>query len=261
MQSNIHPKNQDSHWLNIAEIVALASSISGSIASVFLQEIILASIPLSACVALNLINRKRLLGLIMTQNDQAIATFSEHNQNDHGNLCDQIMQIQQSVMSDRDKYEIEYENLSQELREANLDSKQDIQKLKSQHAELAAKTVTIAQNTDFNSAELYYQNANGYSQMGEKQKAIQEYTKAIKIDSNYAEAYAGRGMLSNDIGNKQAGIEDLRKSARLYFERGDVDNYKNIKQKIQETYQLNSESRSTSEDQDSEAVLANSLFS
>lgn len=250
---------QDNHWLNIAETVAVAGSVGGTVASIFLKEMLLVSVPLSACVALNLINRKRLLSLITTQNNEAIATLSQHSQQDHANICDQMMQIQQSVSSDRDRYEIDHKNVSENIKQLDSSSQEQMQKLESQHKELASKVMKLAQNTTSDSPELYYQNANDYQQVGKKQQAIQEYTKAIKLDREYAEAYAERGALYTDIGNKQLAVEDLRKAAKLYFEKGDIDNYQELKQRTQDVYQVGSDSTSKNQ-QNSEEVLANSLF-
>ncbi|MEM8830491.1 MAG: tetratricopeptide repeat protein [Cyanobacteria bacterium P01_G01_bin.19] len=250
---------RDNHWLNIAEIVAVAGSISGSFAAVFLQEIFYASIPLSACVALNLVNRKRLLASVTHANNEAIAVLSEQNQKDLGDVCDQIAQLQKVSSKQQDKFDSGYQNLSEQLAKADSDAKQQIQKLQIQYDDLASKTIQIAQNTTSGSAELYYQNAQGYRQMGEQQKAIEEYSKAIKIDGDYAEAYLDRGILWADIGNKQEAVEDLRRAAKLYFDRGDLENYQSIKRKTKNIYQLNSNSGDRAKS--SEQVLASSLFS
>ena len=251
--------NRDNHWLNIAETIAVVGSVGGSIASIFLREIALASIPLSTCVALNLINRKRLLNLVETKNEYAIATLSAHNQNDHGNICDQMMQIDESVTKLRDKYEADNQNISGQLQEINSDSQRNIRELNTKYEELASKTVKIAQSTTSSSAELYFQNASGYQQMGEAEKAVAEYTKAIELDEAYAEAYVGRGLLSASMNQKQSAVKDLRQAAKLYFDRGDIENYQRIKQKTQDIYQVNPSS--TSQSEEAEAVLANSLFS
>ncbi|MGD1918877.1 MAG: hypothetical protein ACFCAD_08280 [Pleurocapsa sp.] len=132
-QLHIYTKYQDNHWLNIAEAAAVVGSVAGTIASIFLEEMILASIPLSACVALNLINRKRILNLVTTKNNETIATLSQHNQSDHANICDQMMQIQQSVTSDHDQYEIEYKQISDNLKQIDVSCKDKFQKLVTQY--------------------------------------------------------------------------------------------------------------------------------
>ena len=253
-QLDIETKERDNHWLNMAETIAVVGSVGGSIASIFVKEIALASIPLSACVALNLINRQRLLNSIDTKHDKAIATLSQQNQNDHSNISDRIAQIDRSIIELQDKSEIDRNDISQQLQQ--IDS--DIQKINSQYAELASKTAQMVQSTTSGSAELYYQNANSYQQMGDIEKAISEYTKAIKIDGSYAEAYVSRGLLFADMGKQQQAVKDLRQAAKSYFDREDLENYQQIKQKVQDIHKLKTDSTPK---QDSEAVLANSLFS
>ncbi len=229
-QSPTKTNYQDNHWLNIAEGCAVVGSIGGTVASILLGKMFLASVPLSASVALNLINRKRLLNLTTRENNKAIAQLIQHNQNDLSNLGD---------------------------RQTQHDS--NYQQLQSQYDELASKItkLTLTQTNVSNSAKLYYQKAIDYEQMGEKLKAIEEYTKAIKIDSGYAEAYSQRGLLYSDTGSRKAAVEDLRKAAKLYFEQGDLDNYQKAKNMTQEIHQ----SDSTSNGQDSDQVLASGLFS
>ena len=222
---------QDNHWLNIVEGCAVVGSIGGTVASIFFKEMFfLASVPLSTCVALNLINRKRLLNLATIENNKAIAQLTQQNQNDFSNLGD---------------------------RQTQHDS--NYQQLQSQYDELASKIteLTLTLTDVSNSAKLHYQKAIDYEQMGEKLNAIEEYTKAIKIDSGYAEAYSQRGLLYSNTGSRKAAVEDLRKAAKLYFEQGDLDNYQKAKNMTQEIHQ----SDSTSNGQDSDQVLASGLFS
>ena len=254
-QLDIETKERDNHWLNMAETIALVGSVGGSIASIFVEEIALASIPLSACVALNLINRQRLLNLIDAKNEKAIATLSQQNQNDHNNIRERAAQIEQSIREIQNKSETDRNDISQQLQQIDL----DIQKINSQYAQLASKTAQMVQSTTSGPAELYYQNANSYQQMGELELAISEYTKAIEIDDSHAEAYVGRSLLFADMGKQQEAVDDLRQAAKSYFDREDLENYQQIKQKVQDIHK--SKTDSTPKQEDSEAVLASSLFS
>ncbi len=264
-QSSTKTNYQDNHWLNIVEGCAIVVSIGGTVASMLLGKMFLASVPLSASVTLSLINRKRLLNLATIENNKAIAQLVEHNQNDRGNLIKQLMEIQRSVSNQKTRYDINYQNVSQQLTQIDANSSKNMQELQSQYDELAAKVKNLnqinisSQAKSLNSAQLYCQNAHGYKQMGEKQKAIEEYTKAIKIDAEYAEAYLNRGILYTELGSKKAAVEDLRSAARLYFEQGDLDNYQKAKNMTQEIHQLDSTSNSNK--QDSDQVLASGLFS
>ncbi|MGB5713210.1 MAG: hypothetical protein WBM44_20175, partial [Waterburya sp.] len=91
----ISTSQSNSHWLDIAETASVFGSIGGSVASLFFKEIFLASIPLSVCVALNLVNRKRILNLTTAETHQAIAELAQENQDVHTNFSQKLTQLQQ----------------------------------------------------------------------------------------------------------------------------------------------------------------------
>ena len=68
-QLDMHAIGRDRHWLNIAESLAVIGSVGGSVAAIFLQEIVLVSIPLSACIAF-LTGGRALIGLGVPQDYQ-----------------------------------------------------------------------------------------------------------------------------------------------------------------------------------------------
>lgn len=265
-QSQTNSNYQDKHWLDIAEMAAVAASVGGSIASIFLEKAIFASAPLTACVALNLMNRKRLLSLATTANNNTIAALSQQNQKNSQNLGEQITQVQEIAQSRQTQYETDYENLSKQLIRLDDKSNKGIQELQSQCDELVIRTKSLSQiqstaqysaGESGNSAESYCKNGNAYEKLGEKQRAIEEYSQAIKIDARCAEAHLKRGLLYSEAGNNKAAVEDLRKAAKFFFEEGDLDSYQKTKNMSQNIHQLNS----NREVQKPNQVLANSLFS
>ena len=255
-QSEVKLASLDNHWLNTAEIVAVVGSFGGSVAAFFLKEIVLASLPLSACVALNLINRQRLLKLAATENEQAIATLAQQEQKERGNLSDRLEQIQKSVGK--------YEETNDQLIRFNSNANERINTLEQNHVQSTSAIEKIAliqsyrepieDNAD--SIEMYCRNGDGYQQLGEQQKAIREYTQAIEHDPSCARAYAARGKIYAHLGQKQTATADLRISAKLYFEQGDLDRYQKVKQKIQNIHQLDSDNSKSHGEQ----VLADNLF-
>ena len=258
METQLETKGlQDQHWLNVAEIVAVAGSFGGIVGGFLLQEAILASIPLSACVALNLVNRKRLLNLVITKNDRAIATLTQQHKNDTANLGDQISQLQKSVD--------QYAETSGQLQRVSSNANEKINQLEQEQEQVSAEIKKLAQIQTYsepvgdadNPTEIYCRNGDGFEQLGELQKAIQEYTKAIKSDSNCAQAYYGRGLLHSQLGNKQTAVKDLRQAAKLYFDCGDIDRYQKSKKATEDVHQLNH----NDDRPDSERLLASGLFS
>ncbi len=54
---------------------------------------------------------------------------------------------------------------------------------------------------------------------GARTMAVQEYSKAIRIDSNYAEAYFNRALAHLQLYDKVSGCADLDKSSALGYEK------------------------------------------
>ena len=72
MQSSLNQSKAHS-WLDIVETVSVIGSIGSSIASIFINQAALASIPLSITVMLNLVNRRLQLEAI-TKNNQSVVS-------------------------------------------------------------------------------------------------------------------------------------------------------------------------------------------
>ena len=261
----ISTPQSNSHWLDMAENTSVIVSIVGSVTSIFVKEIFLASIPLSICVALNLVNRKRILSLTTVETQKAIAGLAQQNQDNHTDFSQKLTQLQQSISSQLAKHQTDQNILSQQINKLNTDFQNSTRKLQKQEDELATKieylsqieSATRAIQSSPESAELYCQRGNSYQQMGKKERAIEDYTKVIELDPSYALAHHNRGLVNSDLGNKKAAIEDLRKAAKFYFEQGDLDSYQETRNMSQAIHELNSASK----EQDSEKVLASSLFS
>jgi len=76
-------------------------------------------------------------------------------------------------------------------------------------------------------AESYFYSGNEYYNMGDYDRAIAEYTEAIRIDPNYADAYGNRGIAYARKNDYNRAIADLTEAIRLnpesangYFNRG-----------------------------------------
>jgi tetratricopeptide (TPR) repeat protein len=73
-----------------------------------------------------------------------------------------------------------------------------------------------------NFAIYYYERGNNYMASGEHQKAIEEYTKAIELDSAYAVFYLSRGLSYYKSGDRQKAIDDYNKTIELDSENADA---------------------------------------
>ncbi len=257
--------SQNYYWLDIAETTSVIVSIGSSIASLFFKEIFLVSIPFSVCVTLNLVNRNRILSLTTTTTNKSISEIAQQNQDNHSNLSQKLTQLQQSNNNQLTRYQTDHKTLSQQLNKLHTDLNKRTHTLENEFNQIATKIENLTQIESFtrsikaspNLTEFYYLRGQSYQKMDNKEGAMEDYTKAIELDSSYALAFHNRGLLNADLGIKKAAVEDLRKAAKFYFEKGDLDNYQKTRNMSQNLHELNSASKN----QDSEQVLASSLFS
>jgi tetratricopeptide (TPR) repeat protein len=262
--------NQKNNLLEIAEIVSIIASIAGSIASVISQQAILAALPLSVTVTLNFFNRKELLNSLNKLPDQNQHLISELNFQQEKlitELAEKIEILQgnyQKITKLENKIEKNNEQIPSILTNLN-DLKQQLEDLENNRfpelkfnqqsflEQIKKIQVSIenfqtiidssysGENNYINSSELYYQKGIENENLGQTEIAISNYTLAIQLDNNQAKAYYRRGNLYVQTGNKKAAIDDLRHSAKLFFEQGDIENYQKAKDHSQELYDLSNE--------------------
>ncbi|MBE9190597.1 hypothetical protein IQ230_09535 [Gloeocapsopsis crepidinum LEGE 06123] len=99
MQEQVKLLNKNYHWLETVEGFAVIGSVGGAIASVISQQAIFASLPLSAAVLLNLVNRRLLITSIQQSQQAAIAEVLEHSaipQERFTSISSQVAQLQQA---------------------------------------------------------------------------------------------------------------------------------------------------------------------
>ena len=64
-------------------------------------------------------------------------------------------------------------------------------------------------------AEAYYGRGCGYGEKGDYDKAIADYTEAIRLDPKFATAYYGRGVAYGEKGDYDKAIADYTEAIRL----------------------------------------------
>jgi tetratricopeptide (TPR) repeat protein len=281
--------SKNSSGFNTLDIIALVSAAGGSIASIALNQVALAALPLSASIALHVFNRKQLMTqmveaqqasqqAVTAQLSQQITTVQESisdlsqfqqksisqltkqtqaHQASLESLSEQIAQLQQSTA-----------NLTQENRLLN----QVTENQQKQHKDLEAavsemrevQEITQKMSANPNSAEFYFQRGLSQERLGDKQKAIEDYNEALKIDSSHAYAYFHRGTLHKEVGQRKLAVEDLRKAAKYFLEKGDIEGYQKAKTLSQGMHNFRSAAQQESDEANnhqSDRIAVGGLFS
>lgn len=222
-------------WLEIVETLSMVGSIGGSIASVISQQVVFASIPLSLSVALNLVNRRRLLDEINQSNQTAIAQIvqeSGETQVKLGTLTEQLAEVQQLTIT-LDQGTNNLQDYTQSLH----NEQTKIAALVGCLQEIETCTQTIRANPKY--AQAYYNRGLTYQRLGDKEGAIGDFNEAILINPSYAQAYHTRGLVRADLGDKKGAVEDLREAAKHFFEEGDIANYQTARFLSKNLHDLN----------------------
>jgi len=68
---------------------------------------------------------------------------------------------------------------------------------------------------NYNDAIVYYNRGIDYSNLGQYQRAIEDYNQAIRLKPDYAEAYFNRGLAYDKLGQYQRAIEDFNEAIHL----------------------------------------------
>ena len=71
-----------------------------------------------------------------------------------------------------------------------------------------------------NESFLYYWRGSVFNSMGEKQAAIEDFSKAIELDATNEKAYVLRGICKADLEDKDGALEDYNKAIELNPEDG-----------------------------------------
>jgi tetratricopeptide (TPR) repeat protein len=292
-----------SHWLDIAEKIAVLGAISGSVASVFLKQFLWVTIPLSASATFTLLNHQRLKNLIHKEQAEIATSVQKHEeviaivkaksqeryQENKTNIIQldsdlaQVRNLATSELARIQKEETEnfnftskelhglqtslahLDNLSQKLEQDldNVDKKQkETGKLVRELKAIDIFTQNIKIN--LNTVQSYFERGFAYQRLGNKHRAIEDYSKTIELSSNHAQAYHNRGLLYVELGINQKAIIDLRKASQLYFDKGNLEKYRETRDLSQNIHQQNNVSEVTLEQEEKinvpEQVIVKNLF-
>lgn len=85
----------------------------------------------------------------------------------------------------------------------------------------------------FGLASAYFSRGTLRSNMSDKRGAIADYTKAIEVTPNYADPYYYRGWVYKELGEVQKAREDFQTAKRLYTQQENVEGARNATEQIE----------------------------
>jgi tetratricopeptide (TPR) repeat protein len=259
----------------ILDVAAVVGAVGGSIAAVVTQQVAFATIPLSASIVLNVVNRRQMMtqtlaGQQATQNaiaqldrlnqqhlttmQNSVTELSQSQQRSFSQLSQQLQGQQTSfeALSERfgsvSNQVADLQKSSSNLTKETQQLQEATQSLQTQHQEMEAVVLEMREIQELSqkmvsnpdSAEFYFNRGLSHERIGDKNKAIEDYATAIRLDANFAPAYHHRGLLNNEIGHRKKAIDDLRKASQLYFAQEDLENYEATKELSKNLYELRS---------------------
>jgi tetratricopeptide (TPR) repeat protein len=268
--TNSQPPASNGSGFNTFDLAALGGAlvggVGGTIFSIVSSQFAVATValPLSASIALNVLNRKQMM--------EQISELSQSQQSVSAQISQQIGSVQSSIaqLSQLQKQSAEQLTQQTEAQQKSLETlteqvielqqfaaglNHETEKLSSvdrsleqQQKQLEAVVVELREIQEItqkmsanpNSAEFYFQRGLSQERLGDKQKAIEDYTESIRLDASHAGAYYHRGLLHRDVGHRKKAVEDLRKAAKYFLEQGDVEKYQEARNLSQELHDLRS---------------------
>ncbi|WP_445300957.1 tetratricopeptide repeat protein [Microcoleus sp. BR0-C5] len=76
-----------------------------------------------------------------------------------------------------------------------------------------------------------------HSRLGNQEKALEDFTKAIQLEGDFAQAYQNRGIVHYELGYCQRAEEDFFNAKNLYRRHGKEENYQKLLDIIEELQQ------------------------
>ena len=95
---------------------------------------------------------------------------------------------------------------------------------------------------------------------------INVWAITLELDSNHAQAHHNRGLLYAEMGIEQKAVIDLRRASQLYFDKGNLDKYRETRDLVQKIHQnptdevADSDNEVADNNQDTESVIVGNLF-
>lgn len=217
VMSQVEDQNKASaHWLMWLEGISIAGGLGGAIAS-GQMALMTVALPVSAAAALNLINRQRLLSALQRQ---TLPNLELHERKLH-----ELKQNTESLVGTDQILMIQLNNTNNKLNDisAGVSGVQEqVDGVQQQITLMANRQSELMEST---LEESYYRRGLELEKRGEFKDAIAAYTEALRVNPDYAQAYLQLGTAYAYVDQKQQAIAHLRTATKLFFERGDLEQY------------------------------------
>lgn len=159
-----------------------------------------------------------------------LARLEQEAKADFGSTSQELEQLQTSVA----KLDSLSQNLQQNLQTIEV-KQQETGKLVRELKAIDIFTQNI--NADLNAVQSHFERGLAYQRMGNKHRAIDDFSKTIELDSNHPQAYHHRGSLYLELKIDRQAMDDLRRASQLYFDKGDLDKYRETRDLSQQIHQ------------------------
>lgn len=222
------------HWLNIAEIVTVTGSIGGSIACIWLQKFVYASIPLSASVVLNLLNRRRMIEAIARENQAIIVSKLEQSNNNN------LENIQAEIQTQDRENKSRYSDLAQKIKQLqNITDVELTERFQAEDNKITgiSREVTEIRNYLSQQNTLNQSLNDSFSKLTERQSEFDRVVREMRVlgndrsniilEENTANSYYEKALVYQENGyydrakaNYQQALQLKPNFAEVYHHRG-----------------------------------------
>lgn len=228
-------RTKTSHWLDLAETLAVVSSIGGTVAAVVSQQIAMVMIPLSLTATINLANRRRQTGKMLEQQRVEVSLLIQQNTDSMRNELSEAQQNNEQLQLKLDELHEQDTQASEALQGLTTRTTQmgeeisSLNQLQDQnHSSLAAlseqqrsavtqfddlsskmedlhNAIALLQSTTLdlsnqvetqqNQSQFIAAQTKGVQELLETLRAIDTLTQAISDEPNVAESFYQRGVI------------------------------------------------------------------
>lgn len=224
--------NQKYQWLNKAEVVSIAGSVIGAVASVAINQAAIAAIPLSVTVTLNLMNRRFLLESMKQNNLDMISQVIQEQvktQTDLETLTTQLSDFEQKTHQKHTELhggfsllDDHFQQLNTAFNQAQDHNQQALSQIQQENQTQLEALNEHLEHLQQQTNKLVQEQSNKV--MNEQAKIaktvdalrdIETCTQSLRINPTSANAFFNRGLSYQRLGDREAAIGDYSEAIKI----------------------------------------------